>query len=91
MVAVAGPVLCGPALSTVTTGEEATAIEPHMETSPFIQAVRTVTDTDTNSSDVTTTIFYDQMSYILTIMVTISIISILLLIISLSTIFVFLW
>merc|ERR1711997_239942 len=65
--------------------------QPHMETSPIIQAVRAVTDTDTNSSDVTTTISYDQMSYILTIMVTISVISILLLIISISTIFVFIW
>ena len=62
-----------------------------METQTVLQVARTLSYPATNSSDVTTTISYDQMSYILTIMVTISVISILLLIISLSTIFVFIW
>ena len=67
------------------------SMETSMETSPVLQALRTVTSPDTTSSEVTTAIDYDQMSHILTIMVTISVISILILIISVSTIFVFLW
>ena len=59
--------------------------------SPLLQAVRTLSSTDPASSEVATTISYDQMSYILTIMITISVISILILIISVSIILVFLW
>ena len=92
MVGLTGPVPGGGALSTVTTGEQTRPSQPHsMETSPILQALRTVTSPGTASSEVTTAIDYDQMSYILTIMVTISVISILILIVSVSTIFVILW
>ena len=61
----------------------------NMESSPILQAVRNTLNTD--NSQVNNTISQDQISYLLTLMVTISVISILILIISVFTILGFIW
>ena len=63
--------------------------------SPLLQAVRSQDDsmmnTDVNTSDISTVMTYDQMTYLLTMMITITVISVIILIVSVSAILAFLW
>ena len=70
----------------------------NMDTSPLMQALRTEhgahTDrgmSDVNTGDMTAVMSYDQVSYLLTVMVTVSVVSILILIFSVTLILGFLW
>merc|ERR1712242_340033 len=69
-----------------------------MDTSPLLQALRSESGdkvvramTDVNTGERTAVMSYDQMSYLLTVMVTISVVSILILIFSVTLILGFLW
>ena len=63
--------------------------------SPLLQAVRSQDDsmmnTGVNTSDISTVMTYDQMTYLLTMMITITVISVIILIVSVSAILAFLW
>ena len=70
-----------------------------MDTSrPLMQALRTEHGaninrglTDVNTGEMTAVMSYDQVSYLLTVMVTVSVVSILILIFSVTLILGFLW
>ena len=69
-----------------------------MDTSPLMQALRTEhgahTDrgmTDVHTGEMAAVMSYDQVSYLLTVMVTVSVVSILILIFSVTLILGFLW
>ena len=70
----------------------------NMDTSPLLQALRSESGdkvvramTDVSTGERTAVMSYDQMSYLLTVMVTISVVSILILIFSVTLILGFLW
>ena len=64
--------------------------------SPLMQALRTehgvnIGVSDVNTGEMTAVMSYDQVSYLLTVMVTVSVVSILILIFSVTLILGFLW
>ena len=65
--------------------------------SPLLQAVRSQADDnsmmtgDGRPGDISAIMTYDQMSYLLTMMITITVISVIILIVSVSAILAFLW
>ena len=101
---VTGPGSPGPAQSASDSRRERSVSllqiihSDNMDTSPLMQALRREhgahTDrgmTDVNTGDMTAVMSYDQVSYLLTVMVTVSVVSILILIFSVTLILGFLW